>query len=359
MLRATLVLLTLFALPAAAGAQCEVTGVASIERMRVRIPGERLRTLVTHDMPVAVRPGAGVGFRDVRVLAPIHISGRSDARMPWTAPRPMAFASGVLWMVPGVEIERVAEAHRDGHLEFRAQVDNGVWVSRVEAPCSDLALGSGETGDLGSAPAWVHATGTPWMPHDNSFWLRAAHPVTGVLAGPPGNVLTGPQTTRRDPDPSARVRIDAPNGLPRPLIEVERRGEYARVVLPFESGAAVRGWIRAVELRAVTEPLHARPYRRARPNVPEHTCRTPQPERGQYLGPAHIAAGAIVHTAPEGTAWASADDSDIPVTVAWRSGERWVRIVSVPGLRDSGDCPAILRRAWVERHSVRLQGESD
>ncbi len=197
------------------------------------------------------------------------------------------------------------------------------------------------------------------MPHDNSFWLRAEHPVTGPLAGAPGNVLTGPNRTRRPPDPSACVRIDAPDGLPRPLIELERRGEYARVVLPFESGAAVRGWIRAVELRAVTEPSEVRPYRRVHPTVPEHTCRTPRPQRGEYLGPARIAAGAIVHTAPDGTAWASADESDIPVTVAWRSGERWVRIVSVPGLRDSGDCPAILRRAWVERHSVRLQGESE
>ena len=49
---------------APARAECEVQGVASLGRLRVRVPGHRLRTFGVTDLPIAIRPGA---FVEVRV----------------------------------------------------------------------------------------------------------------------------------------------------------------------------------------------------------------------------------------------------------------------------------------------------
>jgi len=70
----------LFAAPASA--DCEVQGVASIGRLRVRLPGHPIRTFSVTDLPIEVRPGRGTHYRDARVLAPIDFGARTDARVP-------------------------------------------------------------------------------------------------------------------------------------------------------------------------------------------------------------------------------------------------------------------------------------
>ncbi|HEY8430213.1 MAG TPA: hypothetical protein VIL20_17650, partial [Sandaracinaceae bacterium] len=263
-------LLVLLAWPCAARARCEVAGVASIERLRIRLPGERFRTIGVTDLPVAVRPGRGTAYRDVRVLAPITFSARTDARIPWTVPRPGAHADGMLWLTPAVDIEDVREDVEGGSVTVRAQVDTNVWISRVRMPCRALSVGHGESG--AEAPAWASARGPRWQPLREHLHLTSR----------PGGGVS--------------VRIDAPDGLAEPFVELERRDGWVRVAARFPSGAVVRGWALAHQLRAAhgasAEPSSYRRSHRT-PRVP--ACRRGAPERGEYVGPAHIAVGAHVH----------------------------------------------------------------
>jgi len=326
------VLVLLCASPARA--DCEVRGVATLDRLRVRVPGHRLRTFSITSLPVAVRPGRGTRYRDVRVLAPVTFAARTDADIPWAVPEPSAVAEGLLWWIPGVELEQVREqAERDG-LIVRAQVDVGVWVDRIHVPCEQVRVGLGE--GSAPAPAWSRDEGPSWDLANEYVWLAS----------------------RPDDDSAATIRIMAPDGLRTPFIEVERRDRWVRVVARFESGAMVRGWVRPRQLRPSTaSDDERRPYRRAIPAVHAANCRRGAPDRNEYVGPAHISVGAFVRFGRGGETWATVSEPTL-FTVSWHHGSRWVRIVHVPGLRGDGRCPEVITHAWVDRRAVSLSGES-
>ncbi|GAB5549653.1 MAG: hypothetical protein RLO52_32640 [Sandaracinaceae bacterium] len=325
-----LAVLFLLALPASAAADCEVTGVASIERLRVRLPGQRLRTLAVTDTPVAVRPGRGNRYRDVRVLAPFAFAARTDAPIPWTVPTPELVAGGVLWLTPAVDLEDVREDREGEGVTVRAQVDAGVWIGRIHLPCGAVAVGHGESGP--PPPAW-HSQGPRWMPQHDRMWITA------------------------EPGEGPSVRLDAPEGLSTPMVEIERRDGWVRVVARFSSGAMIRGWVRHVDLRAAEDArVVERPFRRSTEHSRHALCRRRPPRQDEYVGPAHITVGTLVHTSRDGTEWASVSEPSI-FTVSWRPGDRWVRVVHVPGLRGDGRCAEVIRRAWVPRSAVSLQGE--
>lgn len=330
--RALALVLLLSAVPTAARAECEVHGVASIDRLRVRIEGEHLRTFEVTNLPVAVRPGEGNTYRDVRILAPISFAARTDAPIPWTIARPAVVADGMVWLTPAVDVEDVRE--RGDELLVRMQVDNGVWISRVHLPCDAIAVGHGESGE--DPPRWS-SRGVRWQPRGDDLWL----------------------TSRPGEGEGASIRLDAPEGLPLPLVEVERREGWIRVVARFTSGAAVRGWTRPHQLVAATPPVAAPPPFRRTMRAPDIAqCTRGAPDRNEYVGPANIATGTLVHMERSGTVWASVAEPAL-FTVSWHMGSDWVRIVHVPGMRGDGPCPEVLRRAWVPRRSVSLQGEGD
>jgi hypothetical protein len=320
------------ALPAPrARAECEVRGVASIERLRVRVPGERLRTLAVSNQPVAVRPGRGGHYRSVRVLAPLAFAARTDAPIPWTVPRPEAVADGMLWLTPRVDVESVRERIGDDALVIRVQVDRGVWVGRAHVPCGAIAVGHGEGGE--AAPDWAARSGPRWVPLDDGLWLHAS------------------------PDGGPSLRVDAPQGLRAAFVELERRGDWIRLAARFPSGAAVRGWARQHRLTAPRRAAEARPPFTRRVLEPRHAlCRREAPADDEYVGPASVAVGTLVRTARDGEAWSTVAEPSV-FTVSWRPGSPWARIVHVPGLRSDGPCPEVLRAAWVPRRAVSLQGE--
>ena len=322
---------TLASTAVSARAQCEVRGVASVDRLRVRVPGEPLRTMSVTDTPIAIRPGRGDHYRDVRVLAPIAFGARTDAEIPWTIPRPEAVAGGSVWLTPAVEVEDVREDGEDG-LSVRLQVDAGVWLSRVHVPCDAIGVGHGESGE--PAPTWSGRGGPRWVPFHDAIWMSA------------------------EPDGAPSVRLEAPDGLRTPLVEIERRDTWIRVVAHFASGAALRGWIRSHHLRAADGALTERAFRRAMPSSSPPACRRHAPARDEYVGPANITIGTLVSTQREhGSEWASVSEPSV-FTVSWRTGSPWVRIIHIPGVLDDGPCPAVLRHAWVPRRAVSLQGES-
>lgn len=328
--RALALVIALIALPTVARAQCEVRGVASIDRLRVRIAGERLRTFAVTDLPVAVRPGNGGAYRDVRVLAPVTFAARTDAPIPWTVPRPSAVADGMLWLTPAVEVEDVREERSEPELLVRVQVDNGVWISRLHLPCDAIAVGHGEGGE--HAPRWP-MRGLRWQPLGSELWLAS------------------------EPGDGATVRLDAPEGLPSPLVEVERRDGWIRLVAHFSSGAVLRGWAHAHHLVAAEERAAAPPsFRRTSEARRVPLCSHGTPSRTEYIGPASITTGALVLTAQGGAAWAEISEPGV-YTVSWRPGSPWVRIIHIPGLSSDGRCPEVLDRAWVPREAVSLQGE--
>lgn len=320
---------------APARADCEVQGVASLERLRVRVAGEPLRTYAVTDLPVGIRPGRGTRYRDVRVLAPIAFGARTDARVPWTVPRPSLVADGMLWLAPHVEIEDAREQVEREGLVVRVQVDAGVWVDRVHVPCDAIAVGIGEGGD--DPPAWgAAAAGPRWAPANVSLWLRSR------IGGD---------------DEVPTVRIDAPEGLRSPLYEIERREGWVRVVARFESGALLRGWVRQHHLRPAPETDPSpRPYVRAVRETPVGQCRRGPPDRQEYVGPARITVGALVHFEPDGEVWGTVSEPAI-FTVSWRTGAEWARIVHAPGLRGDGRCPEVITHAWIRRNQVTLSGE--
>lgn len=330
-LRTTALLALLGLAPATARADCEVTGVTSLDRLRVRVAGQPLRTLAVTNLPVAVRPGRGGRYRDVRVLAPIIFGARTDDDVPWTVPRPGAVADGMLWLTPEVEIERVRERVSGDELVVRAQLDAGVWVERVHVPCDAIAVGHGE----GRAePDWPAPRGPRWRLHHDHLWLVA----------------------RPDDGEAASVRLHAPRGLNEPLTEIERRGSWVRVMSHFGSGAVVRGWVRSHHLRAPGPPHPTRRYVRGVEQRPSPLCRRRDPRPDEYVGPAHITVGAHVHMGRDGPVWATVSEPAV-FTVSVRGDSPWVRVVHVPGLSGDGRCPQIVRRAWVRRSMVTLSGE--
>ena len=328
--RLTLALLALALLaPQAARADCEVSGVASIERLRVRVPGEPLRTLSVTDAPVAVRPGQGGHYRDVRVLAPLAFTARTDAPIPWTVPRPSALADGMLWVTPRAEIEDVRE-RGSGELVVRVQVDTGVWISRVRVPCAALSVGPGEAG--ADPPDWGVRGGPRWQLRGDDIWLMS------------------------EAGSGATLRVDAPEGLATPLVELEQDDGWVRVAARFASGAVLRGWVRQHHLEAVAASDASPAFHRELPPAPVPRCSAPASSRREYVGPAQVRAGAQVRVDPSGPAWASVAEPSV-LTIRWRTGSPWVRLVHVPGLRGDGACPEVLTQAWVPREAVRLQGE--
>lgn len=323
----------LLAAPSLARADCEVRGVASIDRIRLRLPGHALRTLSVTDLPVAVRPGHGSRYVDLRVLAPLDFGARTDAIMPWAIPLASAQAGGTLWLTPRVHVETVREQLSDDGLVIRARLDEGVWVERVHVPCDAVALGHGEGSS--EPPDWSAQRGPSWALARPEVWVSAA------------------------PHEGASFRLEAPDGLPAPLAEVGRRGDWVRVSSAFSTGAALRGWIRQADLRRLAAPLPPPvPFERARSRPARPLCRRrPPPRRDEYVGPAHIATGAIITTRADGeTAWATVSEPAV-FTISWRTGSSWARVVHVPGLHGDGDCPEVLHEAYVPRQAVSLQGE--
>ncbi|MCA9604884.1 MAG: hypothetical protein KC619_04795 [Myxococcales bacterium] len=314
-------------------ADCEVQGVASLGRLRMRVAGEPLRDFEVIELPIAVRPGRGTRYRDVRVLAPIAFGARTDARIPWTVPRPAVVADGMLWLTPQIEIEDVREQLRSDDLDVRVQVDVGVWVDRLHLPCDAVAVGIGEGGE--DPPSWPDSGGPRWAPANGYIWLRS-----------------------RPDDGAPSVRIEAPNGLRTPFIELERQGDgWVRVLARFESGAMIRGWVRHHHLRRSNDgEADPRPYVRAIHAHPPGQCRRGAPGADEYVGPARLTVGAIVRFNPDGDAWGTVSEPAI-FTVSWHTGTEWVRIVHAPGLRGDGRCPEVITHAWVQRSQVSLSGE--
>lgn len=324
-------LILLAAAPAAA--DCEVQGVGSLGRLRVRVPGRRIRTFTVTDLPIGVRPGRGTRYRDVRVLAPIAFGARTDADVPWTVLRPVAVADGMLWLTPRVEIEDVREQLDEEGLVIRAQLDAGVWVDRLHLPCDTITIGHGEGGV--DEPAWT-AQGPQWMLRRGYAWV----------------------VSRPDDEDAVSMRIDAPEGLRGPLTEMARRGDWVRVMGRFASGALLRGWMRQHDLRTSNvEETSPQPYARAMVANTPGQCSLPRPVRNEYVGPARITVGALVRLEPDGEPWATVSEPAV-ITVSWREGEDWVRIVYVAGLRGDGRCAEVVQDAWVPRIAVSLQGES-
>jgi hypothetical protein len=87
-------------------------------------------------------------------------------------------------------------------------------------------------------------------------------------------------------------------------------------------------------------------------------CTRAAPDRNEYVGPASIATGTAIHMSQDGREWATVAEPAV-FTVSWRMRSPWVRIIHVPGLRGDGPCPEVLRRAWVPRDAVHLQGEGE
>lgn len=310
--------------------------MATLERLRVRVPGHALRTLAVQDLPIAVRPGRGARYRDVQVLAPIHFGARTDAPIPWSVPRPEALAEGTLWLTPRAEIESVREELGSEALVLRAQVDTGVWVERVRAPCRAVTVGHGEGGR--PTPNWGRQGGPRWELRYDHVWLAS----------------------RPDDEGAATLRLSAPDGLPTPLVEVERRGAWVRVAARFGSGAAVRGWIRRHHLTAAGSARDETPpaFARAMPTPRAQLCRRARPGSNEYVGPARVAMGALIRWGAGGEVWATVAEPAL-FTVSWRPGSDWVRIIHVPGLRDDGPCAEVVQHAWVPRRAVSLQGEGN
>ncbi len=323
--------LSCLAVAPAARAECEVTGVTSVDRLRLRIDGHAIRTLGVTNLPVAVRPGRGERYRDVRVLAPVAFGARTDAPIRWSVPRPLAVADAMLWLTPEVEIEDVREQIGDDALVIRAQVDAGVWVRRVHVPCAAISVGLGEGR---AAPRWAHSPGPRWRLRHDHLWLVA----------------------RPDDEEAPAIRLDAPEGLREPLIEIDRRGPWVRVIGRFPSGAVLRGWARQHHLRAGEGPVSRRRFARSTPATQPGLCSRRPPRRDEYVGPATITVGAHIHMRQDGDVWATITEPTV-FTVSVRPGRDWVRVVHVPGLLGDGDCPEVVRHAWVRRSMVSLSGE--
>lgn len=361
--------------------------MADLERLRVRLPGRRLRTLSTRSLPVAVRPGRGGHYRDVRVLEPLAFGARTDAPIPWRLRTPGRLVEGVLWAARRTPLREVRE-WREG-VEVAVELRPGVVARRVRLACEAITIGAPRGTDEEAAEPPATGPGPRWWPRSDHLWLAA----------------------RRGGGPS--VRLDTADlEDPPTLVELERRDHWVRVAATFPaSGTAVRGWVQRLDLRPASRPAYpdpgastrggsardARPPERSAPGsgvagrpaddgtqraddtgqraddrgtqraddrgtqrADDGTRRADDGTGGHASCAAELAGepgarrvlvalGALVHARPGRDAWALITGRAVMAVTSSGRGP-WVRILAVPGLREDGECA--IRDAWVHRRTV-------
>ena len=332
--RVALFALLALALPSGARAQCDVEGVASLDRLRVRIDGSRLRTLQAIGLPMTFRVGRGL-YQNVRVRSPLAFEARSDRTPEWRVRGAGPLEGDVLWVTERVPLRTVRAVGGGERVDVVAELAPGVEATEVELPCARLTFGrpGWSTGPERRAPAL--RPGNPvWWPAREWIWLLDE----------PGR------------GPSVRLRFA---GIPPALSELDRRGAWVKVGLSLEAtGSRATGWVRQRVLRVVDRERLAQRATSVGPRRGPPVTRDCRRRRrdGEYVGPAMVDGGSLVRTRPNGEPWATVAETTT-LTVLWRIGQAWARILHVPGLRGDGRCPEVLRRAWVERGAVHLQGE--
>lgn len=308
----------------------------SLTSVTVDLGGDAVALDVDDAEAEATLPTMPGGPVAVRVTAALHFAGVAPTA-PFALRDVTTVGGDLVSLSPSAVIERV-RATPTGAAVFDAVIGPSVVVRDVEAACGALRLGPPATATEPSIATRALAA----HPGDSTLWTH----IDEVL------------TLTTDPASGARVlvsftrREDSWQSSPT-FVRLSRAGDWSRVMLAQPDGV-VTGWV---------------PQRALQPHPGTlggggtgsggcHGCAAdPPPHAGphDYLGPARIEPGTAVRSMPGGAAWATVRRAT-GYRVLARSGEAWVSVVEIPGVRVTASCHRNLGRAFVPRSAVRLLG---
>jgi hypothetical protein len=262
--------------------------------------------LAKANVAVALLPGADALAR-VAVDGPLVFEASAPrASVPLRARRKLRVLDGVATLTPRTRLVPTDVAGE--RVSARLDHDVSLTFEPIALPCAALTLGDAE--------ALRSEVVTP----RKARRLVPADTELSLAPTPEGA-------------PVARLGIGA--GSPLMLERLGARGAMVRVAAAWRDGTRLVGWTPS----SAVEPL-ARPLETQVAGPGGGGCGSNR--GGSYVGPALLHAGARVHDAPRGRAWATAKRA-VRVHVAINDG--WGALGDIPGLASPRGC--LLEHAFV------------
>jgi len=320
----------LAAYPAAAQPSCVVVGRNLTVRVHVTPPGEPPFSLdvARSTVRMMLQPGALRAQAPVRVSGALVFDGLVDpTTVPVRLARSGSYERDRLRLTPWTLLS-VVRTHGDA-----VYVQPNLVVARVDVCATRMHS---------AEPELQSALRIPCSE------LTIDEPPAGHRPPPPGRSRLEGRVSRRPklalhPGPGSGdpLELDVPEGVTFALLA--SRGSWTEVGRWTESGAVLRGWVRASAVAIGPRVVRLRTARYQHCNRPR---RPPQILTG--LTPRRLRAGTGIYASPRSQRpWARVADDRALFRVRLRPHARRVQLVHVPGLIQDGRLE--LTNAWIDR----------
>jgi hypothetical protein len=308
--------------PAPEPPRCEVGGRTVLGRLSIPIAGERPLEVRRYTGVAKVTvPASANGPFAVQLMSPLTAAATTRNEPTYVLRRPLEVLSGAVKLTRATRLERVVMSD-DGVIRADVVVADGVRIRSFPLPCDALALGE------------LTAPAPPTPPEE-------------------GEVPRGRSLSVR-PFPGATDAVTIEFRIPREVRvgRTAERGNEARIVMSFPTGATIEGWVDTRALRRATGAARARTLAARDERFRERLdCVTDAV--GFFRGPGRVAAETPVSTAPGQPPFAQVS-INVDLVVRTLPDAEWVAIESIPGLALESMCPNTLDRAYVPRARVQF-----
>ncbi len=294
-----------------------------VVRVRVSGVGATVRLI---EPPDAAKAPPGLSAK-VEVRGALSFDGTAQVdKIPIKPRAVLAATNGMVRLAPGSE---GLDVHVRGKWLEGDLVLPDARVHGLTFPCDGLTL---DPVNAGSNDRQSDSRSDLWVPKGKTLLMRH-----GPGAGP---------TMEVEPKEPEEFELNV----------IERGGAWMRLRRRWPDGSSITGWAKTADL--------ARPrgggsgHLTDLPIVAQCT-RAPAPAGDAQLAQATVAAGTEV-LADRLFAWATVRGGDT-LTVRYKTGERFVELLGIPGLVGAGECPehsTVLDEAWVPRQAVKLPGDA-
>lgn len=303
-------------------ARCDVEGRTVLGRLSIPIAGDRPMEVRRYTGVAKVTvPASANGPFSVQLMSPLTAAATTRNEPTYVLRRPLELLSGAVRLTRATRLERVVMG-ADGVIRADVVVADGVRIRSFPLPCDALALGE------------LTAPAPPTPPEE-------------------GEVPRGRSLSVR-PFPGATEAVAIEFRIPREVRvgRTAERGNEARIVMSFPTGATVEGWVDARALRRATGAARARTIAARDERFRERLDCVTDPV-GFFRGPGRVAAETPVSTAPGQPPYAQIS-LNVDLVVRTLPDADWVAIESIPGLALESMCPNTLDRAFVPRARVQF-----
>jgi hypothetical protein len=333
--------LTCMLASSALAADCVVRGEqVDVSDIRVRVRGEQDLQVRLSGLAVVAKMSPD-GNALLEVNKPISFRGVAS-QVPYSVRAPVDAENGLVRLWPGARLARAMAA--GGFVEATVAMDPGEdwpddregadeWIQPVRLPCATLSLDVvGEAHSAGEAVDQGTSESVPvtWHPRHNATSVKLF-------------------AAARSDAPLVTLATTRCKGHCLPLSQIEDRGPWVRVARMGDR-ARVVGWVPRSELERTEGPhdaLTTRDPSDSGRNAAAVVRRRGGSSEKVYEGPATVNIGTAVYARRGLGRWATVRKSG-PFEVRWVTGQKWARLVSMPGISVTSGA------AWVPAAALSL-----